>query len=634
MGEQRNLVLAIVLSVVILLGYQLYFAPETTPPDKTAQQAAEQADAPAATTPTAPGAPAQPETATGGAQGVDRETALADGGARVAIESGALHGSIRLQGARIDDLTLARYHETIEETSPEVVLLSPHDAEHPYWAEFGWVTAGGAKVALPDADTPWQADRDTVSPGQPVTLTWENGQGLRFVREIAVDENYMFTVTQRVENSGGETVTLYPYGLVSRTGKPDTLGYFILHEGPLGVFDGTLDEVDYDDLVDDGPEEKTSTGGWLGITDKYWLAALVPDQNAAVKATFRAVDTERGPRFQTDYVGSAPLTLAPGGTVEATNRLFAGAKVVQLLDAYEEQYGIANFDLAVDFGWFYFLTKPIFYAIDWIASHVGNFGLAILILTIFIKALLFPLANISYRSMARMRKLKPKMDEIRERLGDDRQKVNQEMMALYKQEKVNPASGCLPMLLQIPVFFSLYKVLFVTIEMRHAPFFGWIHDLSAPDPLTLLNGFGLITWNVPEALHIINIGLWPIIMGLTMFFQQRLNPPPPDPTQAKIFMMLPIVFTFVLARFPAGLVIYWTWNNLLSISQQRFIMWRVQKAEEREEAEHRAREAEHGARQAHLEQEAEAAANSPEQIAAREAAKAETVRKSRRKKKR
>ena len=424
---------------------------------------------------------------------------------------------------------------------------------------------------LPGSTTIWTSDSKQLKPGQPVTLSWKNGAGLKFERTYSLDEGYMVTVTQKVTNTGETPTALFPYGLIARSGTPDTLGFYILHEGPLGVFDGTLREYDYDDVQETRKTEVTSNGGWIGITDKYWLAALVPDQ--AENFTYRFVHSieNKDDRYQVDYIGQSS-SLAAGASIEITNRLFAGAKEVKLLDAYSEKFGIQNFDLAVDFGWFYFLTKPFFYAISWLNSYLGNFGLAILAFTVLVKAVFYPLANKSYRSMAKMRDLTPKLMTLREQYGDDKMRLNQEMMAIYKKEKVNPASGCLPILLQIPVFFALYKVLFVNIEMRHAPFYGWIKDLSVADPTSIFNAFGLIPWTPPDFLM---IGIWPILMGLTMWLQQRLNPQPTDPVQAKVFMFLPLFFTFLLGTFPAGLVIYWTWNNLLSIAQQRLIMYRM-----------------------------------------------------------
>jgi YidC/Oxa1 family membrane protein insertase len=494
---------------------------------------------------------------------------------RIRIDTPTLGGSISLVGGIIDDLVLLQYRESLEPDSPLIELLSPGAAEHPYFADFGWA---GQDVVLPKSDTVWRARGEKLAPGLPVTLSWDNGEGLRFERLYEIDENYMFTVTQRVFNNGTAAVTLAPYGLISRTGTPDILGFYILHEGPLGVFDGTLKEVDYSDLVDDGPVHIESTGGWIGITDKYWLVALVPDQDQAVQMRFLHDNTSGLDKYQTDYLYEG-LNVRPGAVVESRSRLFAGAKIVNVLDDYRDDPddGIVNFDLSVDFGWFFYLTKPLFYALSYITRVVGNFGLGIMILTVGVKLVFFPLANKSYVSMAKMRKLQPEMLELRERFKEDKQRLNQEMMTLYKREGANPAAGCLPILVQIPVFFALYKVMFVTIEMRQAPFFGWIQDLSAPDPTTILNGFGLLPWDVPElgALAVISIGVWPIAMGLTMFAQQRLNPQPPDPIQAKIFLFMPIMFTFLLARFPAGLVVYWTWNNLLSIAQQYMIMKRA-----------------------------------------------------------
>ena len=450
------------------------------------------------------------------------------------------------------------------------MLLSPAGSAHPYYAEFGWA-AIEAGIELPGPETPWQADRRELTPGSPLTLNWRNGQGLEFTRTIAVDRNYMFTVNQRVVNAGTKAVTLHPWGIIARTGTPDTLGFYILHEGLLGVFNETLKEVDYDELVDEETIEATSTGGWIGLTDKYWLAALIPDQKEAIRAGFRHSLAEEKDKYQVDFLG-ATRALVPGASIEVTSHFFAGAKQVQKLEGYQEALGISRFDLVIDWGWFPFLTKPIFIAIDYFNRMLGNFGLAILLFTVLMRILFFPLANKSFRSMGAMKKLQPEMVKMKERYGSDKAKLNQAMMELYKKEKVNPMAGCLPIALQIPVFFALYKVLFVTIEMRHAPFYGWIHDLSAPDPTNFFTLLGLIPWDPPQFLH---LGVWPLAMGISMFLQQKLNPPPADPVQAKVFMMLPIVFTFLLANFPAGLVIYWTWNNILSMAQQWVIQKRV-----------------------------------------------------------
>lgn len=606
MLENKNLLLAVVLSVAILFAFhflsQTLYPPAPPPPAATNEAPVTAGGTAGAIPPSAGSHTSQPTPAAGSASsggivpgvpgsagtsgavpgtasgtstvppqtaGKSRSQIIADV-PRIRINTPSLHGSIALVGGRIDDVTLANYRETLDPDSPEIVLFSPPGTSDPYFAETGWVAGGGA-VNVPGPTTRWTADADTLTPSQPVTLTWDNGEGLIFRRTFAVDEHYMFTVRQSVESRRPDAVSLVPYSLVSRWGTPPTSGYFILFEGPLGVFNGTLREVKYKDLQEEGIITEKTTGGWIGFSDKYWMSTLIPDQQQPVTARFvfqRAHDTNQ---YQVDYV-APEQQLQPGGTIEQQSRLFAGAKVVTLIDHYAEKYGIKRFDLAIDWGWFYFLTRPMFYALNFLHGLVGNFGIAIMLLTVGIKLLFFPLANKSYRAMSQMRKLQPEMLKLKERFGDDRQRLNQEMMALYKREKVNPASGCLPIVIQIPVFFSLYKVLFVTIEMRHAPFFGWIHDLSAPDPTTIFNLFGLIPWTPPQFLM---IGAWPLIMGVTMWLQQRLNPQPPDPVQAKLFMILPVVFTFMLAHFPAGLVIYWTWNNILSIIQQWVIMRRM-----------------------------------------------------------
>ncbi|NMM45078.1 membrane protein insertase YidC [Rhodospirillaceae bacterium KN72] len=576
MKENKNLVMAIALSALILFGWpyiQGFFFPAPPAPPQQAQttqtQTGQTGAVDSAGVPTIPGMPNAPGTA---AAPITREDALANA-PRIAVETPRLSGSINLRGARIDDLTLSDYHETLEDGSPAIDLLQPAGGAQPYLVQFGWSPMDGLET--PDGDTVWAANGDTLTPSSPVTLTWTNAAGVTFEQSIAVDENFMFTVTQRIVNGSDQTISAVPYGRIFRGAKPKTQNFYILHEGLIGVFDGKLEEIKYDDLEDkpQGKESFATTGGWMGITDKYWLVALVPNQTASVNSTFLRTGTTDG-QFHVNFVAD-PTSVAPGARVEMTDHFFAGAKETLRLDAYSESLGITNFDLAVDFGWFYFLTKPFFFAIHWFHSVLGNFGLAIMALTLCVKICFFPLANKSYKSMSKMKLLQPKIVELRERLGDDKQKLQSEMMELYKKEKVNPLAGCLPVLIQIPVFFSLYKVLFVTIEMRHAPFFGWIHDLSAPDPLGLLTVFGLVPWDVPQILHIVNIGIWPLIMGFTMWFQQRLNPPPADPIQAKIFGLMPIFFTFILGGFPAGLVIYWAWNNSLSILQQYVIMRRM-----------------------------------------------------------
>jgi YidC/Oxa1 family membrane protein insertase len=580
MSDQKNMLIAIGLSLAILLGFQFFyeFPKMEQEREREAEIAAQDAlsnPIPSLGTPQnadiqAPGggtsAPSAQPSAVTAAQ---RAEAIA-ASPRINIDTPALYGSISLVGGRIDDIVLKQYGQDVEPDSERIHLLHPVGAPKSYYAEFGWVGASN-DLKLPGADTIWKANQTDLRPGRPVNLTWDNQNGLLFERTYEIDDGYMITATQRVTNSKGKAVGLFPYGLIARSGTPNTLGFYILHEGPLGVFDGTLREYDYDDLQETRKVELSSTGGWIGITDKYWLAALVPDQNSV--STYRFVHSlkNKDDRYQVDYLGQE-TRLEPGQKIETVNRLFAGAKEVGRLDSYSEQHAIKNFDLAVDFGWFYFLTKPFFYAISWLNTYLGNFGLAIIAFTVFVKAVFFPLANKSYKSMAKMRELTPKMMAMREQFGDDKMRLNQEMMALYKQEKVNPASGCLPILVQIPVFFALYKVLFVNIEMRHAPFYGWIKDLSVADPTSIFNVFGLIPYTPPEFMM---IGAWPVLMGLTMWLQQRLNPQPTDPVQAKVFMFLPLFFTFLLGTFPAGLVIYWTWNNLLSIAQQKLIMFKM-----------------------------------------------------------
>jgi YidC/Oxa1 family membrane protein insertase len=571
MMEQKNLILAIVLSAIVLFGSQFLLNHFYPPAQPVATTGTTETGAPPAPGTAAP--PATPATAVF----KTREQALEES-ARVKISSDSLLGSIALTGGRLDDLTLAKYHETVQKNSPLVTLLNPYGTKDAYYADFGWVSDSGSGVKLPGADTRWTADGTMLTPEHPVTLTWDNGGGLTFTRKFEVDQNYMFTVTDSVKNTGTTATKLYPYGRILRFGTPKTAGYYILHEGLIGVFDRSLKEVKYSSISKEGKQDFTSTGGWLGFTDKYWLAALIPTQSDAIDASFVHEKVDDNDRYYTNFLYSKGGALAPGASISSQTRVFAGAKVVRLLDQYRDQYNIPLFERAVDFGWFWFLTEPLFFVLDFIYKLVGNFGVAILILTILVRLCLFPLANKSFRAMNKMKNLTPLMTQLRERYKDDKAKLNQEMMELYKREKVNPAAGCLPVVVQIPVFFCLYKTLFVTIEMRHAPFFGWIKDLSAPDPTSWINLFGLAPWPVPMDFPFVatlSLGVWPILMGITMFLQQKLNPAPPDPMQAKIFMLLPIIFTFTLAHFPAGLVIYWAWNNLLSITQQRFLMWQM-----------------------------------------------------------
>ena len=577
--ENREFMLAIALSALVLILWQIFIGVPTMEEERAKQQPQQQAQTqgtPDTTIPT-------PQTGAGDntvptAPGV--ETPQADRDAvvtaskRIKINTDKLTGSINLAGARIDDLSLKGYHETVDKSSPLITLLSPSGTSNAYYAEFGWVPARGVKAAAPQGDTVWTAPEGTeLTATSPVTLTYDNGAGLTFKRTISVDEQYLFSIKDEVENASGEDVTLHSYGLVSRLGTPTVLGFFVLHEGLVGYLgeDG-LQEIDYDDLQDDVKTQSiASTNGWLGITDKYWAVTLIPDQAQKITARFSNNPRDGRDRYQTDFLYDGGTAVPDGGTAAVTTRLFAGAKIVSIVDGYQEQHGINNFELLIDWGWFYFITKPLFQLLHFFYELVGNFGIAILLVTVVIKLIFFPLANKSYVSMSKMKLLQPEVVKLRERYADDKMKQQQEMMELYKKEKVSPMSGCLPIVIQIPVFFALYKVLFVTIEMRHAPFYGWIQDLSAPDPTSLFNLFGLIPWAPPSFLL---IGVWPILMGITMFIQMRLNPPPPDPTQAMIFNWMPLFFTFLLATFPAGLIIYWAWNNFLSILQQYVIMRR------------------------------------------------------------
>jgi YidC/Oxa1 family membrane protein insertase len=591
--DNRNLIVAIALSLAILLGWQYFFAaPQAERQRQAAQQQSTQVN------PTAPNPPASPSQAGGASPTVPgtvpstpaaptvqtREAALASS-PRVAIDTPAIAGSINLRGGRIDDVALKNYRETVDPRSPIIVLLSPTGTQNPYYAEFGWV--GAQAGSLPNQNTVWTADKTSLTSGSPVTLTWQNEQGLVFRRTISVDDKFMFTVKDAVENRGSAPVTLQSYSLVSRHGKPVTLGYYVLHEGMIGVLgDEGLQEITYANLDKADPISgshavgelwNSVTGGFLGITDKYWAAAVIPDQSQPFQGSFTSQQGQTADRTYQATIAGASQTLQPGATTEVTQRLFAGAKEVATVDAYHETYGIKNFDLLIDWGWFYFITKPLFKVLDFFFHLFGNFGVAILLVTVLLKILFFPLANKSYASMAKMKAVQPEMVSIRERYADDKMKQQQALMELYRKEKINPVAGCWPVLIQIPVFFALYKVLFVTIEMRHAPFFGWIRDLAAPDPTSIFNLFGLLPYNpgaVPVIGHFLMLGVWPILMGITMWLQMKMNPEPPDPVQKQVFAWMPVIFTFMLGSFPAGLVIYWAWNNLLSVSQQAFIMRR------------------------------------------------------------
>lgn len=496
----------------------------------------------------------------------NREEILAETkNSRLPVESQSLHGSISLKGARFDDLTLAKYFET-QEKKKEVVLFAPAQSKERYFADFGWLSSN-AGLELPNPNTLWSADSQKLTPKNPVTLSWTNKQNVTFKIKIALDENYMFNVSQSVKNNSKGEISVASYGRINRVLNEKRQANYILHEGPIGAFDGVLHEASYKDLAKEPHENFTAnsgSGSWLGITDKYWLSSIIPDKNINYSANFNYNFTNQNNLYSSEFIGQE-FKVAAGEEFKFNHNLFAGAKKVRLLDQYSKDYEIKLFDRAIDFGWFYFLTKPFFFIIEFLYKLIGNFGLAILAMTVLIKLALFPMANKSYTAIAKVKKLQPKIETLRERFKGDKIAMNREMMELYKKEKVNPAAGCLPILVQIPVFFALYKVLFVTLDMRHAPFYGWVHDLSAPDPTSIFNLFGLLPFSVTGSF---TLGIWPILMGATMVLQQKLSPTSSDPTQAKILKWMPFVLTFVLAAFPAGLVIYWTWSNTLSILQQ------------------------------------------------------------------
>jgi len=568
MQDQRNLILAIGAAVAILLVYQFFVL---GPAAERQEAARAQQQAPAEEV---VASPVEPVSA---AQSIQQAREAVE---RVEIETEHVRGSLSLAGARFDDLFLKDHYDTVDakedrEVSEQVELLVPRGAQGAFYAMLGWATIEGGPQDLPGLDTPWRlVSGDRLTETSPVVLAYEAG-GLTFQRTIAVDGEYMFSVTDRVTNNAGGPVILSPYGQVRRHGlPPDFAPFYILFEGAIGSVGGSLKEKKYQKLADGTTVTGEGVAGWAGITDKYWLTAVIPPQDAEFDLRLDSVRPNQTDIFRSSYQIES-FSLAPGASREITQRVFAGAKEYDLLTSYTEQ-GIDRFVWGIDWGNFWFLTRPFFWSIDKIHGVVGNFGVAILIFVVFVKLIFFPIANRAYASMAKMKQLQPKLKELQERYKDDRQQLSQEMMGLYRREKVSPVSGCLPILLQIPIFYAVYKTLFVTIEMRHAPFFGWIRDLSAPDPTMIGNLFGLLPYD-PSVVPLIGpvilgIGVWPIIMGLTMAAVQALNPPPPDPMQARIFALMPIIFTFVLAQFAAGLVIYWAWNNFLSMLQQYVIM--------------------------------------------------------------
>jgi YidC/Oxa1 family membrane protein insertase len=564
--NNKNFILAIVLSMAIIFGWQYFYA------IPIAEQARQETTTAQPNTTTTPTTTAQVPGAVTAVTPVTRDQALTTS-PRLKIETPELQGSINLTGAQLDDLHLTRYRETIEPKSPTIVLLSPAGTPNAFFAEQGFVGATGTIAKLPDSKTLWQAPADAVlGIGKPVTLTWDNGEGLLFTRQISIDDHYVFSVTQGVQNNSAAPVALIPYGRVQRQDTPVIAGWWVFFEGMLGVLGDKLQEINYSDVLGvKEPMRIDSQGGWLGFTDKYWAAVMIPDQTRAITTSFLHQVQNGRDVYQTDYLAKDALIIQPGSNGLYQDQLFAGAKVVKTVQAIGEKYKIAKFDLMIDWGWFEFITKPMFYLLDFLNGIIGNFGIAILIATVLVKLAVFPLANKSYASMSKMKKLQPEMAKLKELYPDDKMKQQQAMMELYKREKVSPISGCLPVVVQIPVFFALYKVILTSIELRHAPFFGWIHDLSAADPTNLFNLFGLIPWTPPLFLA---LGVWPLLMGVTMWVQMRLNPTPPDPVQASLFNWMPVMFTFMLGSFPAGLVIYWAWSNFLSIIQQSFIMKR------------------------------------------------------------
>ena len=553
MDNQKNLLLAVIFSLIVLIGYDFFFNPKT----KVNQQNTEIE---------------QNKTSIQNDEDIpsllskDFSSKIKLDEKRINFASKRLTGSINLYGATFDDILLRDYFKTIDRKE-NIKILSKENSPTPYFFRMGWASTDKT-IPMPNKVSLWKAEKESFDENEPIKLTWNNGKGVKFDRVIKIDENFMISVEDEVTNQSGKDIELTNYSYLRRINYRPQNKFFILHEGPLGVFNDTLKEVSYDEIEEENEIVEVTKNGWIGYTDHYWQVAIFPENDKPFKARFKNLQNSIN-SVQIDFLNESIKSLPNNQSMKIKSYIFAGAKEVPLIDDYIDKLQINKLDLSVDFGWFYFLTKPLFYALHFLSGLFGNFGIGIIILTICIRIVLFPLANKSFKSMNAMRILTPEIQRLRERYKDDRAKMNQEMFAMYKEKKINPASGCLPILIQIPIFFALYKVLFVSIEMRHAPFFGWINDLSAPDPTSLFNLFGLIPWNPPMFL---TIGVWPLLMGLTMYLQQKINPPPPDPIQAKIFMMLPFVFTFLLATFPSGMVIYWTVNNILSIAQQYFLL--------------------------------------------------------------
>ena len=549
--DTKNVIAAISLSAAVIILYSLFFAPspeEIRKNSKNTNQIEKNSETPTLED--------NKELAA-----ISREDAINEN-ERVEFENNDIKGSISLIGGSIDDLIFKNYTSTLN-GNDNIVLLNPRKISDGYYVETGWVT-NNKNIDLPNSKTVWKIDGNKkLTPTQPVTLFWQNKQGIKFEKIIEIDDKFLFTINQKITNNSDRIYNLYPYGQIIRNQAPDVTNFYILHEGLIGVFDEQLVEKDYED-IEDKKFSQNAESGWLGITDKYWITTLIPENNKDFRSDFDFKD-----KFRASFIEINPVEVAANSSVVSKTRVIIAAKEVNTIDGYAENLKINNFDLAIDWGWFYFFTKNFFFAIDYFFKLTGNFGIAIILITICIRIVFFPLANYSFRSMAKMKVLQPEMTRLKELHKDDKMKLQQEMMALYKKEKVNPVSGCLPIFIQIPFFFAIYKVLFVTLEMRHQPFFGWIKDLSEKDPTSIFNLFGLIPWDPPSFLI---IGIWPCLMGLTMYLQQKLNPTPPDPIQQKIFMFFPLFLTIILAPFPSGLVIYWTINNILTMAQQVVIM--------------------------------------------------------------
>jgi len=550
--DSKNVLMAIVLSTLVLVFWATFFEP----PPVERQIAEDQVTK-------------SEELSSPSIEKVELSKKIArddtiDSVARVKIENNNIKGSISLQGAIIDDIIFKNYKESLE-SDQKVIFLNPKSSDEGYYIETGWASNSNEKLKLPLDNTIWKVKGNKVlTPNKPIVLEWDNNEGLIFTKKIELDDKYLFKISQGIKNTSNKSYEFFPYAQITRNYKPDVIPIYILHEGFIGMFDDELKEEDYEDVED----EKfiiNSSKGWLGITDKYWLTAIVPEKGKKFKSEFLSIDG----KYKANFIIKEATVLSSNASITNEINAFVMAKEVAVIDGYAEKLGIEKFDLTIDWGWFYFITKPLFFVIEYFFKLTGNFGVAIIILTALVRIVFFPLANYSFRSMAKMKILQPEMVRLKELHKDDKTKLQQEMMALYKREKVNPVSGCLPVLIQIPFFFAVYKMLYVTIEMRQQPFFGWIQDLSARDPTSIFNLFGLIPWDPPTFLM---IGVWPILMGLTMFLQQKLNPTPPDPMQAKIFMFLPIFLTIILAPFPSGLVVYWTISNVLTMAQQWVII--------------------------------------------------------------